>query len=190
MSLPKSFRNFAEFEREVLYTERRIGLSLEEMVEDNAFDAEIEVRRHGSEMADQPVVLIQSLPTPGSRVPQRWAFFIPFALSVTRERLYPRQQATTNNHARGACARRQRNLKFLRALRPLDGQGWAWRDHGCCRRVSCGYRLWSEPKASDSRFSTRTIESRHPRLLRCQCKSPREACAVVLEVSVEIPDEK
>lgn len=42
MSLPKSFKNFAEFEREVLYTERRIGLTLEEMVEDNAFDAETE----------------------------------------------------------------------------------------------------------------------------------------------------
>ena len=42
MSLPKSYRSFAEFEREVLYTERRIGLTLEEMVEDNAFDAEIE----------------------------------------------------------------------------------------------------------------------------------------------------
>lgn len=42
MSLPKAFRNFAEFEREVLYTERRIGLSLEEMVEDNAFDAEVQ----------------------------------------------------------------------------------------------------------------------------------------------------
>lgn len=42
MSLPKAFRNFAEFEREILHTERRIGLSLEEMVEDNAFDAELD----------------------------------------------------------------------------------------------------------------------------------------------------
>ena len=42
MSLPKAFRNFAEFEREVLRNERRIGLSLEEMVEDNAFDAELD----------------------------------------------------------------------------------------------------------------------------------------------------
>jgi hypothetical protein len=42
MSLPKSFKNFAEFEREVLASERRIGLSLEEMVEDNAFDADVE----------------------------------------------------------------------------------------------------------------------------------------------------
>jgi len=53
MSLPKAFRNFAEFEREVLYTERRIGLTLEEMVEDNAFDAEIEFEENDpfSEMA-------------------------------------------------------------------------------------------------------------------------------------------
>jgi hypothetical protein len=42
MSLPKSFKNFAEFERDVLSSERRIGLSLEDMVEDNAFDAEVE----------------------------------------------------------------------------------------------------------------------------------------------------
>ncbi len=53
MSLPKSFRNFAEFEREVLSTERRIGLSLEEMVEDNCFDAELETDEDPfSEMAD------------------------------------------------------------------------------------------------------------------------------------------
>jgi hypothetical protein len=43
MSLPRSFKNFAEFERDVLSSERRIGLSLEEMVEDNAFDAEVEI---------------------------------------------------------------------------------------------------------------------------------------------------
>lgn len=42
MSLPRSFKSFAEFEREILATERRIGLSLEEMVEDNAFDADVE----------------------------------------------------------------------------------------------------------------------------------------------------
>lgn len=43
MSLPKSFTSFAEFEREIIQHERRIGVSLEEMVEDHAFDAEIEV---------------------------------------------------------------------------------------------------------------------------------------------------
>jgi hypothetical protein len=41
MSLPKNFNNFAEFEREIL--RNRVGLSLEDIVEDNAFDAEIEV---------------------------------------------------------------------------------------------------------------------------------------------------
>jgi hypothetical protein len=53
MSLPKSFTSFAEFEREIIQTERRIGLSLEEMVEDNAFDVEVEVSDDPfSEMAD------------------------------------------------------------------------------------------------------------------------------------------
>ena len=43
----------AEFEREIIQTERRIGLSLEEMVEDNAFDVEVEVSDDPfSEMAD------------------------------------------------------------------------------------------------------------------------------------------
>jgi hypothetical protein len=42
MSLPRSFKSFAEFDREILAAERRIGLSLEEMVEDNAFDADVE----------------------------------------------------------------------------------------------------------------------------------------------------
>jgi len=41
MSLPKNFNNFAEFEREIL--RNRVGLSLEDIVEDNAFDAEIEI---------------------------------------------------------------------------------------------------------------------------------------------------
>jgi hypothetical protein len=54
MSLPRSFKNFAEFERDVLSSERRIGLSLEEMVEDNAFDAEVEIDSDDpfSEMSD------------------------------------------------------------------------------------------------------------------------------------------
>jgi hypothetical protein len=43
MALPKSFQNFAEFEREVLRGSTRVGLSLEDMVEDDAFEAEIEV---------------------------------------------------------------------------------------------------------------------------------------------------
>ncbi len=43
MPMPKTFSNFAEFEREILRGSTRIGLSLEELVEDDAFDAEIEL---------------------------------------------------------------------------------------------------------------------------------------------------
>ena len=43
MPLPKAFQNFAEFEREVLRGSTRLGLSLEELVDDDSFDAEIEV---------------------------------------------------------------------------------------------------------------------------------------------------
>ena len=42
MSLPKAFSTFAEFQREIIRPANRIGLTLEEMVEDNSFDAEIE----------------------------------------------------------------------------------------------------------------------------------------------------
>ncbi len=43
MPLPKNFQTFAEFEREIIRGGSRIGLSLEDMVEDTSFDAEIEV---------------------------------------------------------------------------------------------------------------------------------------------------
>jgi hypothetical protein len=43
MPLPKSFNNFAEFEREILRASNRVGLSLEDMVEDTSFDAEIDI---------------------------------------------------------------------------------------------------------------------------------------------------
>jgi len=43
MSLPSNFRNFAEFEREIIRGSHRIGVSLEEIVEDTCFDVEIEV---------------------------------------------------------------------------------------------------------------------------------------------------
>ncbi len=43
MPLPKNFQTFAEFEREIIRSGSRIGLSLEDMVEDTSFDAEIEV---------------------------------------------------------------------------------------------------------------------------------------------------
>jgi hypothetical protein len=43
MPLPKSFQNFAEFEREILRGGSRLGLSMEEIVDDDSFEAEIEV---------------------------------------------------------------------------------------------------------------------------------------------------
>ena len=43
MPLPKSFRSFADFERDVLRPHQRLGLTVEEMVEDPVFDAEIEL---------------------------------------------------------------------------------------------------------------------------------------------------
>ncbi len=43
MPLPKAFQKFAEFEREIIHGANRDGLSLEDMVDDDAFDAESEV---------------------------------------------------------------------------------------------------------------------------------------------------
>ena len=43
MPLPRTFHSFAEFEREILRGGNRIGLSLEEMVEDTSFEAELEL---------------------------------------------------------------------------------------------------------------------------------------------------
>ena len=42
MPIPKSFTNFAEFEREILRPGNRLGLTIEEIVEDDSFDAEVE----------------------------------------------------------------------------------------------------------------------------------------------------
>ena len=42
MSLPKSFRTFAEFDRDYLRETTRLGLSIEDMIEEPAFDAELE----------------------------------------------------------------------------------------------------------------------------------------------------
>lgn len=42
MPLPKTFQSFAEFEREILRSSNRLGLTLEEIVEDTSFDAEID----------------------------------------------------------------------------------------------------------------------------------------------------
>ena len=43
MSLPTSFQNFAEFEREIVRASYRLNVSLEDMVEDTSFEAEIQV---------------------------------------------------------------------------------------------------------------------------------------------------
>ncbi|EYF00874.1 hypothetical protein [Chondromyces apiculatus] len=43
MPLPKTFRNFAEFEREYLPT--RVGFSMEDIVEEGSFDAELDFDR-------------------------------------------------------------------------------------------------------------------------------------------------
>jgi hypothetical protein len=43
MSLPKAFTSYAEFEREIIRSSTRLGLSLEDIVEETSFDAEVEV---------------------------------------------------------------------------------------------------------------------------------------------------
>jgi len=42
MPLPKSFSTFAEFEREILHPQNRLGLTIEDIVEDDPFEAEVE----------------------------------------------------------------------------------------------------------------------------------------------------
>jgi hypothetical protein len=54
MSQPRAFHSYQDFEREVLRPANRIGLSLEEMVEDTAFDSDLESGDDPfSEMADR-----------------------------------------------------------------------------------------------------------------------------------------
>jgi hypothetical protein len=54
MPLPKSFQTFAEFEREIVRGSSRLGLSLEEIVEDDSFEAELEIDDDPfSEMRDE-----------------------------------------------------------------------------------------------------------------------------------------
>jgi len=43
MSLPNSFQSFAEFEREIVRASYRLNVSLEDMVEDTSFEAEIQI---------------------------------------------------------------------------------------------------------------------------------------------------
>jgi hypothetical protein len=52
MSLPKGFQNFAEFEREIIRGSNRIGLTLEDMVEDDSFEAELELDRDPMDVDD------------------------------------------------------------------------------------------------------------------------------------------
>jgi hypothetical protein len=53
MALPRNFQTFAEFEREILRPNNRIGLSLEDIVEDTSFDAELDIDQDPFElMAD------------------------------------------------------------------------------------------------------------------------------------------
>lgn len=40
MSFPRAFKSFDEFEREIIRPSQSLGLSLEEMVEDSAFEGE------------------------------------------------------------------------------------------------------------------------------------------------------
>jgi hypothetical protein len=52
MSLPKTnYRNFAEFEREILRP-NRVGFSLEDIVEDASFEAELDFEKDPFDAAD------------------------------------------------------------------------------------------------------------------------------------------
>ena len=42
MALPNSFKSYADFEREMLRPNYRIGLTVEDMVEDTSFEAELD----------------------------------------------------------------------------------------------------------------------------------------------------
>ena len=42
MSLPRSFQTFAEFDRDYLRETTRIGMSIEDLVEETAFDADLD----------------------------------------------------------------------------------------------------------------------------------------------------
>ena len=42
MSLPRSFQTFAEFDRDYLRETTRLGLSIEDIVEEPAFDADLD----------------------------------------------------------------------------------------------------------------------------------------------------
>jgi hypothetical protein len=52
MSAPRSFRNFAEFEREFLKPTYRVGQTFEDLIEDSSFDAEFDFDRDPFEEDD------------------------------------------------------------------------------------------------------------------------------------------
>jgi hypothetical protein len=52
MSMPKGFQSFAEFEREIIRGSNRIGLTLEDMVEDDSFEAELELDKDPFDVDD------------------------------------------------------------------------------------------------------------------------------------------
>ena len=51
MPLPKTYRSFAEFEREILYP-CRVGFSLEDIVEEGSFDAELDFEKDSFDASD------------------------------------------------------------------------------------------------------------------------------------------
>ena len=53
MSQPKAFQSFAEFEREIMRPNLRIGMTLEDMVEDQSFDAELDFDKDPFDRADE-----------------------------------------------------------------------------------------------------------------------------------------
>ncbi len=52
MSPPRSYRNFAEFEREYLKPTMRVGQTFEDLIEDSSFDAEFDFDRDPFEEHD------------------------------------------------------------------------------------------------------------------------------------------
>jgi hypothetical protein len=53
MSQPKAFQSFAEFEREIMRPNFRIGMTLEDMVEDQSFDAELDFDKDPFDRAEE-----------------------------------------------------------------------------------------------------------------------------------------
>ncbi len=52
MALPRNFQSFSEFERDYIRTSNRLGMSLEDLMEDTAFDAELEFDQDLSEIME------------------------------------------------------------------------------------------------------------------------------------------